>query len=156
MVVLGGEKYGLNISMTRIVSYGKPDKEIAARMKKTQYIFASMQNMMEDGMAYNEYFLKVQKLYDEAGWPGEWKMHHQGGPTGYGCREFVVTPDTKGALREGQAYAWNPTILGTKCEETTYLKDGKVEILTRTKDWPCTVVETEYGSLDAADILIVS
>lgn len=38
MVVLGGEKYGLNISMTRIVSYGKPDKEIAARMKKTQYI----------------------------------------------------------------------------------------------------------------------
>ena len=39
MVVLGGEKYGLNISMTRIVSYGKPDKEIAARMKKTQYIF---------------------------------------------------------------------------------------------------------------------
>ena len=34
MVVLGGEKYGLNISMTRIVSYGKPDKEIAARMKR--------------------------------------------------------------------------------------------------------------------------
>ena len=156
MVVLGGEKYGLNISMTRIVSYGKPDKEIAARMKKTQYIFASMQNMMEDGMAYSEYFRKVQKLYDEAGWPDEWKMHHQGGPTGYGCREFVVTPDTKGALREGQAYAWNPTILGTKCEETTYLKDGRVEILTRTKDWPCTVVETEYGSLDVADILIVS
>ena len=83
-------------------------------------------------------------------------MHHQGGPTGYGCREFVVTPDTKGFLREGQAYAWNPTILGTKCEETTYLKDGRVEILTRTKDWPCTVVETEYGSLDVADILIVS
>lgn len=156
MVVLGGEKYGLNISMTRMVYFQKVPREIRERMEKTQYVFAAMQNLMKDGMEYQEYWQQILKVYKEAGYPGEWKMHHQGGPTGYGCREFVVTPSTQGTLREGQAYAWNPTIQGTKCEETTYLKDGQVEILTRTKEWPCTVVRTPYGSLDVADILVQS
>lgn len=154
MVVLGGEKYGLNISMTRMVYYDDIPDEIAERMEKTQYIFASMQGMMRDGMSYKEYFEKLQKLYAEAGWPEEWKMHHQGGPTGYGCREFVVTPDTEGVLKEGQVYAWNPTIFGTKCEETTYLKDGRVEILTRTDKWPCAVISTKYGEVSVACIMM--
>lgn len=154
MVVLGGEKYGLNISMTRMVYFGEVPEEIRKRMKKTQYVFAAMQNLMKDGMEYQEYWRQIQKVYEEVGYPEEWKMHHQGGPTGYGCREFVVNPSTRGTLKEGQAYAWNPTIQGTKCEETTYLKDGKVEILTRTKEWPCTVARTPYGELDVADILV--
>ena len=73
-----------------------------------------MQNMMEDGMAYSEYFRKVQKLYDEAGWPDEWKMHHQGGPTGYGCREFVVTPDTKRLSPGGAGLCMEPDNPGDK------------------------------------------
>lgn len=154
MVVLGGEKSGLNISMTRMVYFGEVPEEIRYRMQKTQYVFAVMQNLMKDGMEYQEYWQQILKVYEETGYPEEWKMHHQGGPTGYGCREFVVTPSTRGILKEGQAYAWNPTIQGTKCEETTYLKDGRVEILTRTKEWPCTVVWTPYGELDVADILV--
>ena len=81
--------------------------------------------------------------------------YHQGGPTGYGCREFTVTPETKGVIKKNQAYAWNPTIAGTKCEDTTFLADNGVEIFTRTKAWPCTVIETEYGSCSVADILYI-
>lgn len=154
MVVLGGEKYGLNISMTRIVYFGSVPEEIRERMKKTQYVFACMQNMMKDGMPYKEYFEKVQALYAEVGCPDEWKMHHQGGPTGYGCREFVVTPTTEGVVKERQAYAWNPTIQGTKCEETTYLMNGTAEMFTKTSNWPRVTVETEYGSYSVADILV--
>ena len=153
MVVLGGEKYGLNISMTRMVYFQEIPKEIHERMQKTQYIFAAMQNMMREGLPYKEYFEEVKSLYAQAGYPDEWKMHHQGGPTGYGCREFVVTPSTEGIIKEGQAYAWNPTIQGTKCEETTYLKGGKIDILTRTEQWPCSVISTKYGDFQVADIL---
>lgn len=153
MVVLGGEKYGLYISMTRIVYFDEIPEEIKERYQKTQYIFACMQKMMREGMGYAEYFANVQKLYEEAGYAQEWQMHHQGGPTGYGCREFVVVPGLDKKLHVGQAYAWNPTIQGTKCEETTYLTDENVEIFTRTKEWPFTVVETPYGALDVADIL---
>ena len=155
MVVLGGEKYGLNISMTRMVYFVPVPEEIKGRMQKTQKIFAAMQNLMKNGMSYQAYFRKVQELYAKEGCPEEWKMHHQGGPTGYGCREFTVTPETKGVIKKNQAYAWNPTIAGTKCEETTFLTDKCVGIFTRTKAWPCTVIETEYGSCSVADILYI-
>lgn len=155
MVVLGGEKYGLNISMTRMVYFVPVPEEIKGRMQKTQKIFAAMQNLMKDGMSYQTYFRKIQELYAKEGCPEEWKMHHQGGPTGYGCREFVVTPVIGGRIRNNQAYAWNPTIVGTKCEETTFLTDNGVEIFTRTKVWPCSMIETKYGSCSVADILYI-
>ena len=110
MVVLGGEKYGLNISMTRIVYFGPVPEEIKERYEKTAYIFACMQCMMKEGMPIRNTLQKVQKLYEERGYDGEWKLHHQGGPTGYACREFVVTPETGGEIHEGEAFAWNPTI----------------------------------------------
>ncbi len=153
MVVLGGEKYGLNISMTRMVYYKDTPEEIRNRMEKTQYIFACMQNMMRDGMEYREYWELLKKQYKEAGYPEEWKYHHQGGPTGYGCREMIVKPQDTGVIREGVAYAWNPTICGTKCEETTYLKDGRTEIFTKTEEWPRRMVKTAYGEQSVAEIL---
>ena len=143
------------ISMTRMVYFVPVPEEIKGRMQKTQKIFAAMQNLMKEGMSYQTYFRKIQELYAKEGCPEEWKMHHQGGPTGYGCREFVVTPVIGGRIRNNQAYAWNPTIVGTKCEETTFLTDNGVEIFTRTKVWPCSMIETKYGSCSVADILYI-
>ena len=153
MAVLGGEKYGLNVSITRMVWFAPVPEEIRSRYEKTRYIFACMQMMMENEKTYGEYFEEVQNLYREVGYPEEWKMHHQGGPTGYGCREYVALPGMDKKIRTGQAYAWNPTIQGTKCEETTYLGENGAETFTRTGDWPCTTVATPYGSFETADIL---
>lgn len=153
MVVLGGEKYGLNISMTRMVYFSDVPEKIRERYEKTAYIFACMQRMMADGKPYCRYFEDVKRLYKEAGYDEEWKMHHQGGPTGYACRETVITPDTDGMIHKGYAYAWNPTIQGTKCEETTYLSDKDVEIFTKTDEWPRKQVDTPYGVFSVADIL---
>jgi len=153
MVVLGGEKYGLNISLTRMVYFTKVPAEIEHKYEAVQQIFAAMQGMMKDSMPYQEYFRKVQKLYADAGYGEEWKLHHQGGPTGYGCREQVIKPDMQGQLQYHQAYAWNPTITGVKCEDTTYLDESGTEVLTQTDEWPRTAVETEFGVCLAVEIL---
>lgn len=153
MVVLGGEKEGLNISMTRIVYFTPIPEEIKNRYQETARVFASMQLLMKEQPTYEEYFEKVKQLYAEAGYDGEWKMHHQGGPTGYGCREFVMLPEMKKRILKGQAYAWNPTIQGTKCEETTFLSENGIEVFTRTASWPILHAETELGIFEVADIL---
>lgn len=154
MVVLGGEKYGLNISMTRMVYFSPVPAEIRERYEKTSYIFACMQKMMTEGVSCGEYFEKVKKLYADAGYEEEWKMHHQGGPTGYACREFTAAPGMKETLHTRMAYAWNPTIQGTKCEETTYLdEDGALLTFTATADWPRKQVHTPYGDYGVAEIL---
>lgn len=154
MVVLGGERQGLNISITRMVYFDEVPKEIQLKYEKVQYIFASMQTMMKKDMTYKEYFFRVKELYREVGYEDEWQLHHQGGPTGYGCREFVVTPECNKTMKSGQAYAWNPSITGTKCEETTMLTEEGVEVLSRTCDWPNHIITTPYGCVSVADILV--
>jgi hypothetical protein len=51
--------------------------------------------------------------------------------TGYASREVVATPDARQEIREGQAFAWNPSLEGAKAEETFLLGPDGPEILTR-------------------------
>lgn len=154
MLVLGGERYGLNVSMTRLVHFGDLPAEFKIKHTLNQEIFAAMQGMTVDGITYQDFFLRLQELYAKAGYPDEWKKHHQGGPTGYACREKIISPDTSGKISFHQAFAWNPTITGTKCEETTLLTEKGISILTRTRRWPVTEFESQNGIITAADILI--
>src|SRR5204863_89406 len=74
--------------------------------------------------------------YAREGYPGEQERHHQGGLTGYAGREIFATARADHALSENQALAWNPSITGTKSEDTVLVRDGFAEILTRTGAWP--------------------
>lgn len=154
MLVLGGERHGLNVSITRLVHFGELPLELQKKHSLNQKIFAGMQGMTVDGITYRDFFSKMKDLYAAAGYSDEWMKHHQGGPTGYACREKIITPDTAGKISMHQAFAWNPTITGTKCEETTLLTENGISILTRTKKWPVTEFETANGIITAADILI--
>ena len=70
-------------------------------------------------------------------------FHHQGGPSGYGEREWLATPTGAEVIVNDQAFAWNPSIRGGKVEDTVILHDGKIEALTDTPDLP--LVETELN-----------
>lgn len=153
MVVLGGEKYGLNISMTRMVQFGTIPAETAWKYRKVQEIFAAMQFLLKDGLGSSDYFKQVIALYEKNGYGEKWKLHHQGGVTGYGCREEIMSPKSRSVIKFGQAFALNPTITGVKCEETTLFKPSGIEIFTRTNRWPIRQVETPEGVLDVAEIL---
>lgn len=153
MVVLGGERKGLNISLTRMVWFTPVPAAVEDRYGQLSWIFAKMQLGMKAGLSYRDYFARIKEWYAQAGYPDEWKLLHQGGPTGYACREFFVGPECAGVMQNQQAYAWNPSIMGTKCEETTVLTEKGVETMTRTKIWPLKTVKTDGGTFTAADIL---
>jgi Xaa-Pro aminopeptidase len=154
MLVLGGERHGLNISLTRMVYFEDPSDEFRKKYASAQKIFAKMQEMTTDSMKYCDFFQKLNILYTQAGYSDEWQKHHQGGPTGYACRERIVTPYTEGYISFDQAFAWNPTITGAKCEETTLLTRKGIEVLTRTENWPVTKFQTRNGILTVADTLV--
>jgi Xaa-Pro dipeptidase len=132
MLVVSAERGGLYANVTRMVHFEEPDAEVERRQKACETILNRMrEEATSPGHTLADAFADCQRFYAEAGFPGEWKLHHQGGMTGYGSREVIATPQTHQEIRVGQAFAWNPSITGAKAEETFVLGEGGPDVITR-------------------------
>ena len=83
-----------------------------------------------------EVFAAGLGAYKEAGFGSEWRLHHQGGATGYATRDYKATATEKKIVELNQAFAWNPSITGTKSEDTIIAREERTEIITNTPSWP--------------------
>jgi antitoxin VapB len=90
-----------------------------------------------------------------AGFPDEWRLHHQGGLAGYLPREIVATPETQDEVSVGQVYACNPSIAGTKSEDTILVGERDNKVLTVIPGWPTLSVEIEGQTIERPRILEV-
>jgi antitoxin VapB len=130
MLVASAERGGLYANLTRVVELDEPEPELARRQRACDEILARMRDEATlPGRTLAEAFAACRRFYAEAGFPGEWRLHHQGGITGYGSRELIATPVTQAVIEPGQAFAWNPSVTGAKAEETFVLTDRGPEIV---------------------------
>ena len=136
MLNLCSRKWGLAISITRFIHFGELPAELAARFKSSAQVNAALLDATRAGATSAELFRVAQATYAAEGFPGEERFHHQGGPTGYGEREWVATPNGTETVVNNQAFAWNPSIRGGKVEDTVILRDGRIEWLTATPELP--------------------
>ena len=154
MLNLCSRKWGLAISITRFVHFGELPGELAARFKSAAQVNAALLDATRVGATSAELFRVAQSAYAAEGFPGEEQLHHQGGPTGYGEREWVATPDGTQTVVNHQAFAWNPSIRGGKAEDTVLLRDGKIEWLTATPELPVIEAIANSTVYPAAGVLI--
>jgi Xaa-Pro aminopeptidase len=147
LVALTGRRHGLHASLTRMVSFGSPDDELAARHAAVLRVDALVNLQSHPGARLSDVLASAADQYATEGFPGEWQRHHQGGLTGYAGREIFATPRARHRLEPGQATAWNPSITRVKSEDTVLVTPDGPEVLTRTDDWPQVRVELPAGSL---------
>jgi antitoxin VapB len=143
MLILCGRKWGLICSVTRLVHFGKLPDEIRNKAEAVARIDAEMIAATRPGRTIGDVFSLAQSAYAVAGFPDEWKLHHQGGSAGYAPREVTATPGSPEPILVGQAFAWNPSITGAKSEDTILVGEGSNEIITEMADWPC--IEVQVG-----------
>lgn len=136
MGVLGGERHGLTVSVTRLFSFGPIDPELRRKHEAVCRIDAAMMAATRPGKAMGEVLAVAQEVYAQQGFTDEWTFHHQGGLTGYLGREIRVAPGCPIAIQAHQVFAWNPSIAGTKSEDTLLVGPGRNEILSLTGGWP--------------------
>jgi Xaa-Pro dipeptidase len=153
MLNLCSRKWGLAISITRFMHFGTLPAELGARFKSAAQVNAALLDATKVGATSAELFRVAQVAYTAEGFPGEERFHHQGGPTGYGEREWVATPNGKEVVVTNQAFAWNPSIRGGKAEDTVILRDGKIEWLTATPELPVINAEVNGKVYAAAGVL---
>ncbi|HOX06212.1 MAG TPA: M24 family metallopeptidase [Planctomycetota bacterium] len=158
MVVLCARRWGLIASLTRMVYFGrKLPEDLARRHRAVQAVDSAFILNTRDGRTAEEVFKHGLVSYDANGFRDEWKLHHQGGPTGYHGRSYRARPGEKRRVVAPQAYAWNPSITGTKSEDTVLAVPGGAppKMLTQPVDWPTTQVEWGGQWIPRADILLL-
>ncbi len=141
MLILCGRKWGLICSLSRLVHFGPMPAEVRRKAEAVAKIDAAMIAATRPGATLGDVFHQAQSAYASFGYPDEWKLHHQGGMAGYEPREITAAPSSTQPVVPGQAYAWNPSIAGTKSEDTILVHENSNEILTEMKDWPTTEIQ---------------
>jgi antitoxin VapB len=148
------EREGLVAAASRLLANGPPDSELVRRTDATAAVAAALLEATQDGTSGAQLFHAAASAYAAAGFPGEEALHHQGGAIGYRGREWVAHPRSEDRVIAPQAFAWNPTVTGTKIEETVILHaDGRLEVITGSPDWPAIPVSVRGRSIALPGIL---
>ena len=136
MLVTCARRQGLVASLSRIVCAGDVPEELKRRMNASARVNAKLLAATRPGTLGSELYRVAADAYAEEGFPGEERLHHQGGGAGYRTRDWVAHPASTETVQNNQAFAWNPTVTGSKAEETCIATAEGVEVITKSPDWP--------------------
>ncbi len=153
MLVICGRRQGLIVSATRMVCFGPIPEELRRKHDAVVQVDAAYLAHTIPGRRVGDVFRAGLDAYAEQGFEDEWKLHHQGGPTGYAPRDYRATAATEEKVLPNQAFAWNPSITGTKSEDTMIATPEGPEIISASQGFP--TIEVRVGDLTLArpDIL---
>jgi Xaa-Pro dipeptidase len=143
MAVVVAERGGLHAAATRFACAGG----LAAGVRRARAGALAVEEATLDacapGATYGDALRALDSAYADAGQPGAWADHYQGGPVGYRQREFEIVPTQTAScwyttpIEAGHAVAWNPSVAGGgKAEDTYLVRDQGLQRLTETGEWP--------------------
>jgi Xaa-Pro aminopeptidase len=137
MLVFCARRHGLYANLTRFVSFGPANAE----QPELLAVEATGLDAIKPGASLSSVYFALEQAYRHGLKPDAIKQHHQGGITGYLSREIVATPYTATELATGMAFAFNPSWVGVKVEDTFVLTPSGLENLTFDPAWPATNVQ---------------
>jgi len=136
LLVTCARRFGLIVSLSRMVTIGSPDADLIHRTDAAAFVNATLLDAARPGITGAELYAAAERAYEQAGFGGEIDLHHQGGAAGYKTRDWVAHPISAEVVKVDQAFAWNPSITGTKVEETVIVTETGVETITISPDFP--------------------
>ncbi|MBM4306993.1 MAG: M24 family metallopeptidase, partial [Deltaproteobacteria bacterium] len=154
MISVNARKWGLIVSLTRFVHFGKIPRELKKKYEANVFIDCTMMAHTQPGTPAKEIFQKGIEAYRGKGYPEEWKCHHQGGSIGYTGRDYRANSNTPDIIQENQAFTWNPSLTGTKSEDTILATLNGPEMITRPVIYPTLSMKVAGVSFKRPAILV--
>ena len=154
-VQMGGNiRYkGLVICLTRYVNFVPVSPELKKQYLDNVHIDCEMIAASVPGMTYQSPLLAAKEAYERLGYAEEFNRHHQGGPIGYVPRDYRIDFSHHGEIATNQAFCWNPSITGTKSEDTVISTSKGPLFVTRPYLFPELKLEVEGTHFVRSDIL---
>lgn len=155
MLCVMARKWGLITTVTRLASFRGVDESIWKQYRDNVYIECSMIAATRPGVKTATIFDIACNLYEELGYHGEWKLHHQGGAMGYDVRDYICSSGSTEKVNRNQCFCWNPSISGTKSEDAFIVTDDGFEFITKPVLFPTIEIETNGIMFQRPGIMIV-
>lgn len=137
LIATVAELYGLHISISRSVYFGKANVELQKKQEIVNFLEAKLCFNSLPGIMLKDLFEIAKNFYKELKYPDEWQNHTFGGIVGYRPREFLIDALNTVKINKNNIISWNPTISGAKAEDVILVEKNKVIQLTIDKRWPC-------------------
>lgn len=155
MINLCARRWGLTISITRMVYWSKMPVELHDKFDAVAGVYRHLLDATRVGVSAEDLFRVAQQSYASHGYTGEEWQHHLGGATGYWEREWLARPEGREQVMQGMAFAWNPSLQGAKIEDTFIYRDSGIEVLTETPRLPMTEDFLHGHRYRSSDVLMM-
>jgi Xaa-Pro aminopeptidase len=142
MVSVNARKWGLIVSLTRFLHFGALPDDLRQKYLANVQIDCAFMAATRPGVPAREVLAQGIEAYRAQGYPEEWKLHHQGGSIGYTGRDYRTNFQTADIIQENQGFTWNPSITGTKSEDTILATRNGPEPITRPMLYPSMALES--------------
>jgi Xaa-Pro aminopeptidase len=154
MLVVCGRSKGQIASATRLVHFGEPSMKLIQLHRAVASIDVALICNTRPEVSFTQLFEIMKDSYESIGFSAEWQYHHQGGLSGYNSREQLLLPGSSHMVHRDQVYAWNPSIAGTKSEDTILVGESENRVLTFTGNYPMIDVSYQGKVMQRPAILI--
>jgi len=155
MVAVCAERDGLIVALSRLLSARPPAEPFAARLSAAQGVFTSLLDASVEGASAPSLYRVADEAYAARGFAGEIAKHHQGGAIGYRSREWIAHPASSERVSPAAALAWNPSVAGTKVEDTCLVTSSGVEVITASPGWPVSTATAQGRTIRLHDPLVL-
>lgn len=136
LLVTCAKRCGMIVSISRMVSVGEVPHELKRKTEAAAHVNAHLLDATRPAATGGELYEKAAAAYAEQGFADEIDRHHQGGAAGYRTREWVAHRKSTEVVQLNQGFSWNPSITGTKVEDTYIVTENGVDCLTASADFP--------------------
>jgi Xaa-Pro aminopeptidase len=143
MLSVNARKGGLVVCLTRFVHFGKLPEALRRQYEANVHVDCVFMANTRPGTPANEVLRRGVEAYKAKGYPEEWTHHHQGGPIGYQPRDYRTHFKTSDVVALNQPFCWNPSITGTKSEDTILATADGPEPITRPVLFPTLTMEVD-------------
>ncbi|RSK25718.1 hypothetical protein EJF36_01720 [Bacillus sp. HMF5848] len=154
LVGICGRRNGLIVSLSRDVLLTN-DEEMVQKHAKCAMVNAAFLSALKVGNSLENVFKRGVSEYDAQGYPLEYKEHHQGGLTGFIPREIRANMGCTHLVKKDEAYAFNPTIQGSKCEDTVLVTENGIEEMTYTGNYAYITCDIDGESFVMPTVYVV-
>lgn len=135
-VVFCARRLGLYANLTRFAYFRAPTDGEREAARVVALVEAAAWDASRPGATLGHVYAAIADAYARLGRPGAERGHHQGGTTGYLSREVLATPGNSVEIVPTVALAWNPSLPGSKIEDTILRSADGLETLTVDPAWP--------------------